>query len=218
MSLDSYMMTFLHLQPHHTYIPHPSSSIPLIQPTQPSPTPITPTVAAVAESTPEVADVSPSNSDDNNQPLLTENVSPLSADTSLSAASSPPSSSTAGDVVPLAENIHPMQTRAKSGIVKPRLVPTLLLAQATPTTAKQALKDIKWKEAMQTEFDALLHKHGPLSLYHLTEDPLAANGYSGLRRILMGLLVGTKHAWWLKDTIKYKVLTTRKPFHLWLSQ
>ena len=52
--------------------------------------------------------------------------------------------------------MHPMCTRAKSGIVKPRLNPTLLLAHAEPKNVKTALSNPTWKQAMQVEYDALL--------------------------------------------------------------
>jgi histone deacetylase 1/2 len=48
-----------------------------------------------------------------------------------------------------------MQTRAKSGISLPRQNPKLLLTHAEPKTAKQALTDPKWYNAMKEEFDAL---------------------------------------------------------------
>ena len=49
-----------------------------------------------------------------------------------------------------------MTTRSKNGIVKPRLQPTLLLTHAVPKTVKTALKDPKWKDAMDEEMVALL--------------------------------------------------------------
>ena len=53
-------------------------------------------------------------------------------------------------------NTHPMQTRSKSGIVCPRLHPTLLLTTAEPTSVKHALSSPEWKEAMQQEYNALM--------------------------------------------------------------
>lgn len=49
-----------------------------------------------------------------------------------------------------------MQTRAKSGIVKPMLNPTLLLTHMEPTSIKQALTIPHWLQAMQDEYHALL--------------------------------------------------------------
>jgi histone deacetylase 1/2 len=48
-----------------------------------------------------------------------------------------------------------MQTRSKNGITLPRLNPKLLLTHTEPKTAKQALADPKWHEAMKAEFEAL---------------------------------------------------------------
>jgi histone deacetylase 1/2 len=53
------------------------------------------------------------------------------------------------------ENTHPMQTRAKSGIVLPRQNPKLLLSHTEPKTVRQALIDPKWYTAMKEEFEAL---------------------------------------------------------------
>ncbi|CAJ2668996.1 unnamed protein product [Trifolium pratense] len=52
-------------------------------------------------------------------------------------------------------NTHAMQTRAKSGIVRPKQNPKLLLTSSEPKTVKQALKDPQWYTAMKEEFDAL---------------------------------------------------------------
>ncbi|CAH9083274.1 unnamed protein product, partial [Cuscuta epithymum] len=62
-----------------------------------------------------------------------------------SSSSSAPitSSSSSSPVIPLT-NTHPMKTRAKFGIVKPRLHPTLLLAHVEPTSVKQALSSPQW--------------------------------------------------------------------------
>ena len=53
-------------------------------------------------------------------------------------------------------NTHPMCTRAKSGIVKPRINPTLLLVHLEPKSTKTALADPSWYSAMQSEYDALI--------------------------------------------------------------
>jgi len=49
-----------------------------------------------------------------------------------------------------------MNNRAKTGVVCPRLHPTLLLAHSEPKTTKQALSDPTWLSAMQVKYDALL--------------------------------------------------------------
>lgn len=56
-------------------------------------------------------------------------------------------------------NIHPMTTRSKSGIVLPRVNPTLLLTHTEPKTVKQALADPQWKDAMQEEYTTLQKNH-----------------------------------------------------------
>ncbi|KAI5382563.1 hypothetical protein KIW84_070123 [Lathyrus oleraceus] len=53
-------------------------------------------------------------------------------------------------------NVHPTTTRAKNGIVQPKIHPTLLLTHMEPTTVKQALASPHWFQAMQEEYQALL--------------------------------------------------------------
>ena len=50
-----------------------------------------------------------------------------------------------------------MQTRSKSGIVQPRIHPTLLLAHMETKSTKQALTDLIWLAAMKAEYDALIN-------------------------------------------------------------
>ncbi|KAI9170325.1 hypothetical protein LWI28_026207 [Acer negundo] len=53
---------------------------------------------------------------------------------------------------------HPMQTRSKSGIYKPKALQTYTgcyLVDSEPSSAKLALQDPKWKRAMPDEFEAL---------------------------------------------------------------
>ena len=55
------------------------------------------------------------------------------------------------------ENTNPMCTRAKSGIVKPRLNPTLLLTHVEPRlTPYTAISNPTWFAALQSEYDALI--------------------------------------------------------------
>jgi hypothetical protein len=56
-------------------------------------------------------------------------------------------------------NSHSMQTRAKHGIVQPKLHPTLLLTELEPTSYKTALQDPKWLAAMKDEYNALLNNN-----------------------------------------------------------
>ncbi|KAK0590890.1 hypothetical protein LWI29_032870 [Acer saccharum] len=70
--------------------------------------------------------------------------SPLSPTLPLSAQPSTPNS------------VHPMITRSKNGIFRPKLfISSCYLAESDPTTAKIALQDPKWVQAMQDEFKAL---------------------------------------------------------------
>lgn len=55
-------------------------------------------------------------------------------------------------IPPPTTNVHPMQTRAKSGISKPKI----LLTHIEPTTVKQAIADPNWLGAMREEYSALL--------------------------------------------------------------
>ncbi|KAK0592604.1 hypothetical protein LWI29_022178 [Acer saccharum] len=51
---------------------------------------------------------------------------------------------------------HPMTTRSRNGIFKPKIFQTsYYLAESDPTTAKQALQDPKWVQAMKEEFATL---------------------------------------------------------------
>ncbi|KAM2231636.1 hypothetical protein ACFX1S_015876 [Malus domestica] len=75
------------------------------------------------------------------------------------------------EVPPL--NLHPMQTRSKSGIIKTKaLLATIQESACTdlsliePTSYKTAMKDPTWLKAMQEEIDAL-HKQGTWSLVTL---------------------------------------------------
>ena len=70
---------------------------------------------------------------------------------------SSPESHSLPPILPLpSQPTHPMQTRSKSGIVKPRRFPTLLITVTEPSTIKQALSSPPWHEAMQCEYDALM--------------------------------------------------------------
>jgi hypothetical protein len=92
------------------------------------------------------------------QQNITPNIEPDTSPTTIipitdsdKPKNQPPSSSTQTKPV----NNHPMQTRSKNGITLPKLNPKLLLTHTEPKTAKQALADPKWHEAMKAEFEAL---------------------------------------------------------------
>nr|KYP34572.1 Retrovirus-related Pol polyprotein from transposon TNT 1-94 [Cajanus cajan] len=88
---------------------------------------------------------------------------PISTDSSSSRPShtSPrPSPSSSNSLPTRVEappvNLHPMTTRAKAGIAKPRLQPTLLLTHFEPKSTKQALASDTWLAAMKQKYDALM--------------------------------------------------------------
>nr|KYP32366.1 hypothetical protein KK1_046975 [Cajanus cajan] len=96
----------------------------------------------------------------NTSPTTSTSVSPSSSATTSPSSSStllPPSSTSLPThvIAPIA-NIHPMTTRAKAGIVKPRLQPTFLLTHTEPKSTKQALANDTWLVAMKQEYNALL--------------------------------------------------------------
>lgn len=49
-----------------------------------------------------------------------------------------------------------MVTRAKDGIIQPRLNPTLLLTHFEPLTHKQSLLIPEWYAAMKSEYETLI--------------------------------------------------------------
>jgi len=54
------------------------------------------------------------------------------------------------------DNTHPMYTRAKAGVVKPKLQHTLRLAHAEPRSTKSALSNPTWLAATKTEYEAIM--------------------------------------------------------------
>jgi len=55
---------------------------------------------------------------------------------------------------PITQNIHPMITRGKSGISKPRVFSSTIDIEVVPSTVKEALKLPNWVAAMKEEYDA----------------------------------------------------------------
>jgi histone deacetylase 1/2 len=95
-----------------------------------------------------------------------------------------------------------MHTRAKHGIVQPRLLPTLLLTELEPTSYKTALEEPKWFAAMQDEYNALL-KNNTWTLTTLPSD----------RKV-----IGCKWVFQIKQNpdgsiLKYKARLVAKGFH-----
>lgn len=101
---------------------------------------------------PPIHFTSPSPSSAHNSPSSTSTPSGSSSQRSLAndlpntPFPFPTSSSTAGPT-----NIHPMITRAKAGITRPCINPTLLLAHAEPKTVKTVIADPNWYSAMSAE-------------------------------------------------------------------
>ncbi|KAG8501806.1 hypothetical protein CXB51_004095 [Gossypium anomalum] len=99
-------------------------------------------------------------------------------------------------------NTHPMQTRSKSGIFKPKLF-TSALSDHEPTSIGEALQSPAWTAAAQAEYTTLLANHtGTLCLYLLEEKQWVASGFLESNAMLMGLSLGTKEDWWSRDTSK----------------
>ncbi|KAK0604302.1 hypothetical protein LWI29_014288 [Acer saccharum] len=74
----------------------------------------------------------------------------MSFHVSLNSPTQPP------PIVPT--NSHKMVTRAKAGVSRPRVYESVIsidISKTTPSSVKEALKSPAWKEAMQSEFDAL---------------------------------------------------------------
>ncbi|KAI0499987.1 hypothetical protein KFK09_018195 [Dendrobium nobile] len=81
------------------------------------------------------------------------------------SASSSPSATESYSAVPALPELtttniptHPMQTRLKSGIAKPKHIVSLLTTNtstATPSTYAQAIKQPHWRQSMTEEFNAL---------------------------------------------------------------
>ena len=53
------------------------------------------------------------------------------------------------------QNQHPMQTRSKSSIYKPKIL-TASLDEIEPTTVNEALGSNYWRKAISEEYEALL--------------------------------------------------------------
>ncbi|KAH9688627.1 retrovirus-related pol polyprotein from transposon RE1 [Citrus sinensis] len=76
---------------------------------------------------------------------------PIPFQASLHTSPSKPSLSLSNPTI----SVHPMTTRAKAGIFKPK---AFLTAHNSlePSNVGEALADLKWKDAMQLEYDALI--------------------------------------------------------------
>jgi histone deacetylase 1/2 len=117
---------------------------------------------------------------------------------------------------PPTQNWHPMTTRSKNNMHKPKLpsdshikypIPKALLAtfqtpETEPTCYTEAVKNPYWRTAMNTEFDALLQN----GTWNLVPKPSNAN------------LVGCKWVYWIKrkangDIDRFKARHVAKGFY-----
>ncbi|CAL8993855.1 unnamed protein product [Prunus brigantina] len=125
----------------------------------------------------------PSSSSSSDSSSSSHGPSPLAPTSHPPALSSPPIPPISHPPAPSCANMHPMVTRSKAGISKPKallatkhpvssVVNHLSTLPPTPTTYKQAAKSQAWQEAMQSELNALLQTNTwtlvpPSPLYNL---------------------------------------------------
>lgn len=124
--------------------------------TNPSPHPrYSPTSDSSPSSVTASASASPSFSPSLSSPVgaFSDPISP-----SREPSASPSSAATSTPSPPVV-NMHPMQTRAKAGIFKPKTIFNLstIVNSADPNCFTEANKHLKWREAMADEFNALIN-------------------------------------------------------------
>lgn len=71
-------------------------------------------------------------------------------------------------IPPVPNNIHPMQTRSKHGIFKPKALLSVALHELEPTSFKHAITNSHWQEAMLQEIQAL-HRNNTWTLVPYSE-------------------------------------------------
>lgn len=81
----------------------------------------------------------------------------VSLSPSISDVSSPKTTETTA--LPSHVNIHPMLTRAKDDIFKPKAYFSTHFTISEPSTFKEAQLSQDWTKAMQSEYQALVHNH-----------------------------------------------------------
>ncbi|OMO89784.1 Integrase, catalytic core [Corchorus capsularis] len=108
----------------------------------------------------------PQHSDPTFAAELPSNEQVIEQETSMTSSSTPPDSDP-----PPSTSLHPMMTRLKVGIRKPKALcttkhplpacysSTLEHSSSEPTCFSQASKDPRWRQAMQDEFNALLRNN-----------------------------------------------------------
>ncbi|TXG50284.1 hypothetical protein EZV62_022808 [Acer yangbiense] len=162
-------------------------------------------------------DLSPSSAPSSRRQLsptfLAQNDSSNSGSHTDHSFSSPHPISTDNSPSPLAlptnpVSSHPMQTRAKSGIYKPKVYTSahamsiISSPECEPNSVRIALTSPKWKETMQAEYDALIANH----TWQLVPFSLDMS------------VVGSKWVFRIKykpdgTMLKYKVRLVAKGFH-----
>ncbi|KAB2632865.1 hypothetical protein D8674_029112 [Pyrus ussuriensis x Pyrus communis] len=104
-------------------------------------------------------------------PVIASSVPDSNASTTATSHPSTPCLPSASVPAPAPPNSHPMITRAKAGIHKPKVftatkhslpasVDSITCLPSTPTTFLQASKNPNWMQAMQAEFQALQSTEG----------------------------------------------------------
>jgi len=111
-------------------------------------------VVSLSPSVTDISSVAHDNVTSNTLDNLSASTSPVFASSSHFSAGTVPSSS---EPHPTSTNIHPMTTRAKAGIYKPKVLSTSTTqSDLEPTTYKQAMQQPPWLHAMKVEYVALL--------------------------------------------------------------
>ncbi|KAH9696661.1 retrovirus-related pol polyprotein from transposon RE2 [Citrus sinensis] len=98
--------------------------------------------------------------DQNSQQVSSQTHLPVNTQHFLSASASDNTTSLTPtvDLPQIQSNIHPMTTRSKSGIFKPKVYAAILTHKETDSV-QEALSDSRWVKAMQDEYDALVHNN-----------------------------------------------------------
>lgn len=132
----------------------------------------------------------------------TPHVSPSTSPVSAPMSSGPPPT-----------NIHPMQTRFKSAIVKPKHFISLStsLVEIEPTTFKQASQHSKWWEAVSEEYNALIvNDTWELVPSQPMQNLVGSKWFTGLSTNMMVLWRDPKHDWLPKVFTNRQVLITMR--------
>lgn len=90
--------------------------------------------------------------------LSTQHSAPMTAPLVDSVTEAEPCANTKPPAAPIVTNTHPVTTRGKSGIFKPRVL-TVTYDETEPPNAREAIKYPHWKQAMQLEYNALIANH-----------------------------------------------------------